>query len=214
MRKFRLTIMFIFTALVSIALAPSIVNLVVGRLAEDNLTRIAEENTTRDGLHIQAMLRRHLAMIAALSDMNSGESAAMQQMQSPLPLDLDSVADPQGLPAIYSQLVEGLSIVKLNVFDLNGTTVWSTDSKTIGVTKRESPLFGKASAGEISSKLVKAHDVVHLDGVVRRIDVVETYLPLRATRAGETIGAIELYRDVTDDLILQVPQQGQLQSSS
>ena len=56
----------------------------------------------------------------------------------------------------------------------------------------------------MSSKLAKNQDVVHLDGVIRNIDVVETYLPLRETREGKIIGVMEVYRDIADDVALQV----------
>ena len=65
-------------------------------------------------------------------------------------------------------------------------------------------MFGKAATGEASSKLAKDHAVVHLDGVPRPIDVVETYVPLRATREGQIIGVMELYRDIAEDVAVQV----------
>ena len=43
-----------------------------------------------------------------------------------------------------------------------------------------------------------------MDGVVRSIDVVETYVPLRATREGQIIGVMELYRDIANDVAVQV----------
>ena len=52
----------------------------------------------------------------------------------------DYLAGPDGLTPLTPSLFDGLNIVKLNLFDLNGTTVWSSDPKTIGITKRESPL--------------------------------------------------------------------------
>ncbi len=57
-QRTRLTILFACTALVVIAIATIVVNLVIGNLAEDNLLRIAEENTARDALHIQSMRSR------------------------------------------------------------------------------------------------------------------------------------------------------------
>ena len=204
MRKYRLTLLFAATAMVVIAIAAMVVNQITGNLAEDNLIRSAEEDTARDGLHIQSMMRRHLSMEPTSGAGSTPGGSSTDQMQHPVPLTLDAATGPQGLPTTYRQLVEGLNIVKLNLFDLNGTTVWSTDSNTIGVTKRESTLLGKAMAGDTSSKLVKNHDVVHPDGVVRNVDVVETYMPLRETRGGVIIGAMEIYRDMAEDVTLQV----------
>ena len=200
MQRFRLTAYFVLTALVVIALAAVVVNRLVGDLARGNLIRIAEENTARDAVHIQAMMRRGHSM----RGMPTPNGKAIQDIPQPRPLSLEYLTSPEGLSGSYQMLVEGLSIVKLNLFDLNGTTVWSTDSKTIGITKRESPLFRKAVTGKHSSKLVEDHEIVHLDGVTRRIDAVETYLPVLATREGEIIGVMEVYRDVAGDVALQV----------
>ena len=40
--------------------------------------------------------------------------------------------------------------------------------------------------------------------MLRPTDVVETHVPLHATRGGEIIGVLELYRDLNDDVSLQV----------
>ena len=202
--KYRLSVLFALTAVVVIVAAATVANRVIGNLAEENLKRIAEENTARDAEHMQAMLRRQDAtdMTSAAGTAKDGQS--MQSMQSPKSLTLEFLTGPEGLDKTFPHLVEGLSMVKMNIFDLNGTTVWSTDSRTIGITKRESPLFAKGVVGETSSKLVKNHKVVHLDGVSRPIDVVETYLPLRDARGGNVIGVMEIYRDVSQDVAIQV----------
>ena len=204
MRKFRLTALFALTAVVVIVVATIVVNRIIGNLAQDNLIRIAEENTARDAVHMEAMMRRYASgQPVAPADGTHGSNVNEDPGRA-LPLTLGFLTGPAGLSRFFPTLAEGLNVVKFNLFDLNGTTVWSTDPGTIGITKRESPLFGKAVAGEMSSKLVKHHDVVHLDGVTRAVDVVETYLPLREARAGKIIGAIELYRDVDIDVALQV----------
>ena len=188
-RRFRLTLFFVVTAVAAIALAAIVAIGVIGDLAEDNLIRIAEENTARDAVHMQSMMRNE---------------HSMQDMQHPVPLTLEALTNTEGLTKTFPMLAEGLSVVKLNVYDLDGTAVWSTDPKTIGMNNRKSPLLGGAAAGGISSKLVRDHEVVHPDGVVRTVDVVETYLPLRQTRGGELIGVMGVYRDVADDVALQV----------
>ena len=46
--------------------------------------------------------------------------------------------------------------------------------------------------------------MVGLDGVRRRTDVVETYVPLSESLLGQIIGVIEVYRDVSTDFAIQV----------
>ena len=216
-KKYRLTLLFVAISLTVITAATVAVNRIVGDLAERHLIRIAEENTARDGLHIQSMLRGNhsthgMSAGAAATDRNAigdmpmaanttnGED--MTGMHRRAALDLDSVA--QSLPETFPALVEGLNVVKFNLFDLDGNAVWSTDPATIGISKRESPLYAKAVAGEISSTMVKDHELLDPSGASRRLDVVETYLPLRDTPSGEIIGALEIYRDVGGDVAIQV----------
>ena len=179
------------------------VNHIGSRLAEENLLRVTEENTTRDAGHIESMMRG-----AHSPGMHSGEAAAagdtMPQTKRADALTLESLSGPNGLSAMFPALVEGLNVVKFNLFDLKGEAIWSTEPGTVGVSKRESPLHQRAVEGEVSSKLVKDQEFLDLDGVRRRIDVVETYLPLRESPSGPMIGVMEIYRDVSSDFTIQV----------
>ena len=175
MKRFRLTTFFVITALAVLSATTVAVNLLGSRLAEENLLRVTEENTTRDAAHIQSMMWGGDSM-HGMSAGASARSGAMQEMQRPVRLTLESVAGE--MPRTLLGLVEGFNIVKLNLFDLDGKTVWSSDPGTLGITKRESPGYQEAVAGGAYSKLAKRHKVVDLEGVPRRIDVVETYVPL------------------------------------
>ena len=219
MKKYWLTIIFALTAVAVIAIATVVVNVVVGNLAENNLIRIAEENTARDGAHIQSMMRM-MGPTGAMADMGDMSpaggagmkqdsdstmgSAAMQGIEQSMALTLESLAAPDGLPSMYASLVEGLNIVKFNLLDLDGTAVWSTDPSTIGVSEVENLAYKKATSGETSSQLVNDLDLVDFDGLSRRVDVVETLLPLRETPSGPIIGAMGIYRDVAGDVAIQV----------
>ena len=177
-RTFRLTILFGVTAVVLIAVAAFIVNLVIGYHTENNLVRIAEENTARDALHIESMVRSGNSMDGMSSSGVAGSGmamdemekpmqhsmssegvvysgAGMDQMQQPGPLSLDFLAGPEGLPKTFPMLVEGFNIVKLNLLDSNDKIVWSTDLGSIGDRRLLSPLHGESEhmhAG-ISSEL-------------------------------------------------------------
>ena len=65
-------------------------------------------------------------------------------------------------------------------------------------------MFQAALAGAVAAKLAKGHEMFGLDGVRRRTDVVETYLPLSGNLPGQIIGVIELYRDVSTDFAVQL----------
>ena len=191
--KYRLTVMFALVASAILAATFFIINVVAGNLAEGNLLRMTEENTARDALHIAAMV----------SGQHRMPGDTMPEMRHSQPLTLHSLVAPHGqLSSNYEGLVEGLNIVKLNLFDLTGEIVWSSDPESTGVNKRESPLYQKAANGDISSKLVRNWEVTGPDG--RRLDVVETYLPLLDTPSGSIIGVLEIYRDITEDAIIQV----------
>ena len=94
--------------------------------------------------------------------------------------------------------------VKFNLINLNGKVVWSTDSQITGLTVEENPLYEIALEGEFSSRLANKLEVAHLDDVVRTTDVVEPFVPLRGSPEGELIGVLEIYRDVSRDVGVQV----------
>ena len=225
-RKYRLTVLFAITAIALTAAAALLVNLVVGNLAENNLIRIAEENTARDGSHIQSMMRGGHSMdsdapsgmthsetmesmvppvpasVASEGAMDSGMT--MQNMQQPKPLTLETLSGPDGLPSTYSSLVAGMNIVEFNLFDLQGTVVWSNDSRPIGRMIEETPQTRQAAAGEVSSIFVEDYAFVDASGLSHRTDVVQTTLPLRDTLSGQVIGVMQIYRNVAQDVAFQV----------
>ena len=74
MKRYRLTISFALTAVAVITIAVFVVNGVIGGLAERNLIRIAEENTVRDAVHVQAMMRTGQHVLGQMAA-GSGPSA-------------------------------------------------------------------------------------------------------------------------------------------
>ena len=136
----------------------------------------------------------------------TGGDSKIQAMQQSMPFTLEYLAGPEGLPSNYPMLVEGLNIVKLILFDTNGFAVWSTNLVNLDKTKlkRKGSIYWKARAGEVASKFVRDKTITDLDGVNRRIDIVETYRPLRDTPSGPIIGILEMYRDVGGDIAIQV----------
>ncbi len=69
-----------------------------------------------------------------------------------------------------------------------------------------SPIYETVRQGGTSSKLADKLELTDLDGVVRTTDVVETYVPLLASAGGDQIGVLEIYRDVSRDIAVQVSE--------
>ena len=195
MHRYRLSLWFALTSLFVIGGTAIVVNLVIGNLTERNLVRTAEESTTRDAIHLQAMMGRHLKSTLRAAGVSNAEQET---------LSLKFLASPSGLGVILPSLVEGLNVVKLSLFDLKGEVVWSTDSNTKGLTTGESSIYETARHGGTASMLVNKLELPHLDGVVRTTDVVETFVPLRESAEGHQIGILEIYRDVSSDIAVQV----------
>jgi len=70
----------------------------------------------------------------------------------------------------------------------------------------ESLLYQRAAAGETASKLSRGDTSAHLGDTGKNTETVATLLPLKDTQAGQIIGVMEIYRDVSDDVAVQVDQ--------
>ncbi len=196
--RWRLTILFAVTALVVILVALLVVNRVIGGLAERNLIRIAEENTVRDAHHIQAMIHGE-------HDMPMAPNATRTDLSPPMPVTLEQLAGPESiLNTGFSDLVDGLNVAKVNLFDLEGNIAWSSDPGAADLIRVETLNLESAIETGASSKYGENRDIVFPDGTIRRVEVVETYIPLREGPSGETIGIMKISRDVSDDVALQV----------
>ena len=189
LRKWRLTLFFAFTALVAIGVAAIAVNHAFVAQAEDKLKRLAEKNTAQDALHVRSML------------VNPYET---HKGQSTKPLTLEFLLSPNGLPSHYPVMKEGFNIVLFNLYDPNGSTVWSNDPAAIGTSKWESPGFQKALNGSVTSQMAESYEIVQPDGMSREAHIAEAQVAVRETASSPIIGVMELHRDVSADIALQV----------
>ena len=98
--------------------------------------------------------------------------------------------------AVLGQM-EGLSVLKMKVYNLEGLTVYSSDFSQIGDSKRDNPGFQAGLAGGTASKLTYRDTFNAFEGVIAQRDIVESYVPLRQGPTGPVEAVTELYDDVT-----------------
>ena len=224
--RYRLTLLFAVTAILLTAAAAVLVNNVVGNLAERNLIRIEEANSTRDGLHIRSMIRGDHSTVADESDALPHSATIEHQPQAtpqhraseeaPDPdmpkkqhqqterLSLEKLSGPEGLPRTYQSLVAGRNIVNFHLLDPEGTVVWSNHGHAVSRTSMDAILIQRAADGGVSSRFIPDYEVVGESGESHRTDVVQTTLPLTDTPSGKIIGVMEIHRSVAQDVAFQV----------
>lgn len=101
------------------------------------------------------------------------------------------------LRELLMELTAGLPVVKVQIFNLAGFTVYSTEPDDMGVYGTNNPGFiTAAQQGKPASKLVFRNQMSTFEGRIMDRDLVETYLPIRVGN-GAIEGVFELYSDVT-----------------
>lgn len=102
--------------------------------------------------------------------------------------------------AVLEQM-EGLPIIKLKLYDLNGSTLFSTNRSEIGQTIDNYDGLIQAIAGKVVGELVHKERIEVYGDVLAARDIFEIYVPV-PNRTNEVVGVIELYSDVTDELAI------------
>ncbi|HYH42827.1 MAG TPA: bifunctional diguanylate cyclase/phosphodiesterase [Burkholderiales bacterium] len=94
--------------------------------------------------------------------------------------------------------MRGLNVVKVKIYDLRGTTVFSTDPKQIGEDKSKNSGFLTALAGGIASEITFRNKFDAFEQVINDRNLVSSYIPLRQGDGQPVEAVMEVYSDVTD----------------
>ena len=103
--------------------------------------------------------------------------------------------------------VRGLSVVKVQIYDLTGKTIFSTDRTQIGLDKSNSPGFKTARSGQVLTQLDHRDVFQAISGQnLSDRQILSSYVPIYSGDDKSKIkGVFELYSDVTP-LIEQISQ--------
>jgi diguanylate cyclase (GGDEF)-like protein len=111
-----------------------------------------------------------------------------------------SLASQEQIGAIEDELrplVNGLDVVKVRIYDLNGLTVFSTDRRQIGEDKSANPGFRRARDGYPASELTHRDKFDSWEGQLSDRNIMASYVPIHMHEAEPVEGVFEVYRDVT-----------------
>ena len=190
-RRFPLLRYYLVASLVIIAVITVVVAYLFVREAEDNF---ADRSSTRGSVEAS-----HIVQLFYF------DIWAPNQQENPN-LTLEEVIAPGILEAFGRRSTLGLSIVKLNLLDLDGNVLWSSVTGPIGKPTMDTDSHAAVvDRGTFTSNLLRDEVITDSRGVERRLDVVRTFYPIRdapldAAVESQIIGILEIEQDVTGDL--------------
>lgn len=124
-------------------------------------------------------------------------SSYVMSASSFTPEELGKRPEGREIQGVVREISVGLPVLKIKIYNLNGLTVYSSDSDQIGENKSTNPgYFSAAKRGTPASKLTFRDSFSSFEGAVQDRDLVESYLPIRQGD-GQIEGVFELYTDVT-----------------
>lgn len=96
--------------------------------------------------------------------------------------------------------IKGTNTLKVEVFSLNGNTIYSTDMRQLGVNNKSNPAFKKALSGGVATQLNIYNHFYTLEGITIDRNIVTSYLPIYQNNNDEVVAIFELYSDVTKQI--------------
>lgn len=93
----------------------------------------------------------------------------------------------------------GTDVLKAKIYNINGTTVYSSEASQIGDNKKDNKGFFDAARGIPASQVTHRGQFSSLDGEVFDRDLVSSYIPIR-DRSDDIIGVAELYTDRSSEV--------------
>jgi signal transduction histidine kinase len=112
------------------------------------------------------------------------------------PEELQNHPRTQALYELVQAQMNGLSVVKIKVYDLDGLTVFSTEKAQIGDNKLDNAGYLSARDGVVASELTFRDTFSAFEQTIEDRNVFSSYLPIYGPD-GEIEGIFEVYDDVT-----------------
>ena len=172
--------LFVSVALVSIIVITSLAGYAFYQVLQKNLVDSAEEDAIKVSTALSENERARFTVVRS-----DGSVVVEVVPDNFFILDRD-----------LRRFLAPFDIVKIKIYSSDYRIVYSTEAKLIGEVNRGNRRLARALAGAFDSKLERKEEVKDLaDELKFNVDVVETYIPIRAR--GKVIGSFEIYMDVT-----------------
>jgi len=174
---------FSLVALLATVIVAVTLTIADNRVSVRNLTEVSADKNTALAQVISIASRQQIRdHLLATKELTFGETRA-----------LAASTDFQDILGSY---IRDLSIIKVNIFNTDQVTVFSTDRSLVGLRLPQNPGILGALKGEVVSDIVRQNSFNLHDQVVETQDLMQTYIPFLDDR-GTVVGVFEVYSDVS-----------------
>jgi signal transduction histidine kinase len=179
---FKLLRFYAIASLVGMLLAVAAITLFYRGIIEQSIVELAEKNN----------------QVLAQTTLNALKPDLTEFLASMSEQRADAVM-PHTTPALAAS-INGLllddAIAKIKIYNRWGQVVYSTDPHQIGERLPTSPGFAAAIHGRVKSELLYRDSFNRFDEETETDNLIQTYIPIRASPGTPIIGVFEIYTDV------------------
>ncbi len=181
--SYKLTKQFSMISFLAIAISASIIFSLFRYETIDSIETISRDANTALTKAIEDSLNDHFVMFLNTLEIKKDN----QNNVLPLGPSLD-----RSLEA----LMTNTNIVRMKIYDKDGTVAYSTKSSQIGGGQEDNPGHARAMKGEVSTVLIYRDSFNLFDKETEDDNLVQTYVPIIPINQATPIGVFEVYSDV------------------
>lgn len=109
-----------------------------------------------------------------------------------------NAAPPPELAAAIRSLMQESAVLRIKIYNRHGTVVFSTKTSQIGADQRNNDGFRSAIGGRVANTLIYRDSFNAFDEATEEDNLMQTYVPVRASATDPVQGVFEIYTDVND----------------
>jgi diguanylate cyclase (GGDEF)-like protein len=197
LRRFSLVRYFLVTSLVGLAVVVGTLFLALrGQQEQSLIDHEADENAHVAQLFANGSWQRHRGYIDNDAIVDRATALAHPELND--------------LRRDIASLVNGLSVVKVKIYNRRGLTIFSTEDKEIGDSEATNDGFKNSLAGKIENEITHRGTFDPFDGVTADRDVVSSYVPILPPGEKSSVAVMEIYSDVTQMMTTDERQASEL----
>lgn len=184
-QTFRLLRYYSVASLVAFVVVAALLGAFYRQVAVNNLVDLGEsKNVALTQVFANSLWPEFAPFVAMASEMSGDE--------------LRAYSETARLRQAVLEQIDGLSVLKIKVYDLEGLTVFSTEAAQIGQDKSDNAGYLAARSGQVATELTHRDTFSAFEGEIEDRDVISSYVPIQMNgQRGRIEGVFEVYDDVT-----------------